>query len=55
MLAAASERGIDYHIVRIWEGVDRNFERQLKNRKNHKALCPIVNKKQKLKYKYAHK
>lgn len=42
-LAAASEQGIEYHIVRTWKRVDRNFERALKNRKNAKKLCPIHN------------
>lgn len=44
-LAAAMEAGIEFHIVRTWRRVDRNFERKLKNRKNAKQLCPIENPK----------
>lgn len=43
ILAECNRRGITYHIVRVWEDVTRNFERKLKNRKNHKRLCPILN------------
>lgn len=33
-------------LVRIWEDVDRNFERQLKNRRNTpRTLCPICKEK----------
>jgi putative endonuclease len=39
LTAAAAALGIDMHLVRTWEG-DRNLERQLKNRKNHRLLCP---------------
>lgn len=42
-LAACNREGIDYHIVRTWKGVDRHFERKLKNRKNSKHFCPIAN------------
>ena len=52
MLAAANAKGIEYHIVRVWENEDRNFERKLKNRRNHKKLCPIFTKKKELRYKY---
>jgi predicted GIY-YIG superfamily endonuclease len=44
-LAACNVNGIDYHIVRTWKNKDRNFERKLKNRHNHKNLCPIYNPK----------
>jgi predicted GIY-YIG superfamily endonuclease len=40
MLRAANERGISYDVVRAWRDGDRTFERQLKNRKNAKQLCP---------------
>lgn len=30
----AVERGFDLVVVAVWHGVDRNFERTLKNRKN---------------------
>lgn len=39
-LAAANQKGISYEIVRQWPG-DKNFERQLKNRKKARLLCPI--------------
>ncbi|CCH57579.1 hypothetical protein BN8_p06766 (plasmid) [Fibrisoma limi BUZ 3] len=42
-LAAANERGIGYDIVRQWPG-DKHLERQLKNRKKARLLCPICNK-----------
>jgi len=40
---AVSALGIEIHLVRIWEGKDRNFERRLKNFKNARRLCPICN------------
>lgn len=43
LLRAVNMAGIDYHIVRIWEG-DRNFERKLKKRKESPNLCPVCNK-----------
>lgn len=53
MLAAAVNQGIEINIVRIWENQPKSFERDLKNRKNAKQLCPIINKKHKVhKYKY---
>lgn len=36
----AVERGIGFVIAQTWSG-DRNFERQLKNRKNAPRFCPI--------------
>lgn len=36
----AVARGIDFEVVRIWEGT-RDFERQLKNGKRGPRLCPI--------------
>ena len=44
LLRAANNLGIDYKIVRVWNNVDRNFERWLKNKKNSPRLCPICNK-----------
>ncbi len=44
-LAACNEVGIEYRIVRTWKKRCRNFERSLKNRHNHKQLCPIFNPK----------
>lgn len=40
LLAALNRAGIDYKIVRVFEG-DRNLERKLKKRKNTAAICPI--------------
>jgi predicted GIY-YIG superfamily endonuclease len=37
----AKERGIGFRVVRTWENVDRNFERQLKRRKMANRYCPI--------------
>lgn len=36
----ANERGIEYSIVRTWEG-DRTLERKLKKQKNAPRLCPV--------------
>jgi predicted GIY-YIG superfamily endonuclease len=40
IMAAVVDRGISWSVVRTWSG-DRNFERRLKNRKNHPRLCPV--------------
>jgi hypothetical protein len=45
LLRAVNEAGIKYGIVRIWEGVDRHFERKLHKRGGNKKLCPICNPK----------
>lgn len=42
-LAAANSLGIDYDVVREWPG-DKQFERQLKNRKCAPRYCPICRK-----------
>jgi hypothetical protein len=39
LLAAATAAGIDWHIVQIWPGGDRRFERKLRNRHGSR-LCP---------------
>lgn len=41
ILAACVQRGVGFSTVRTWKGVDRHFERALKNRKNARALCPV--------------
>lgn len=41
LFEVAKERGITFEVVRIWPDGDRDFERKLKKRKNHKKLCPI--------------
>lgn len=38
--AVAVERGIPFVVARTWDG-GRQLERQLKNRKNARRLCPI--------------
>lgn len=40
LLKAVAAAGIDFHIVREWTGVDRHFERKLKNQKKSRRLCP---------------
>ena len=44
-LAVCNARGIAYELVRTWSGpgVDRTFERRLKNLKNSPKLCPVCN------------
>ncbi len=44
----ASERGIGFQIARTWEGVDRTFERKLKDRHGAPRMCPICTAKAKL-------
>lgn len=41
LLAAANARGIEWHVVRLWKGADRHFERKLKRRRKAAALCPV--------------
>lgn len=41
LLAVCNERGIEYDIVRTWDGADRTFERKLKNCKHAARYCPV--------------
>ncbi len=41
MLQVARQRGITFQHVRSWWGKGRDFERQLKNRKKSRLLCPL--------------
>ena len=41
LLQVIVEAGIDFELVRVWKGVDKHFERRLKNQKNTARLCPI--------------
>lgn len=41
LVKAAVDNGSTVTLARTWAGVDRNFERQLKNRKTAPRLCPI--------------
>lgn len=43
LLTACKESGITFTLVRVWINRDRSFERMLKNRHNHKLLCPVCN------------
>ncbi len=49
LMAAVTQAGIAWEVARVWEDVDRNFERQLKNSKNGPRLCPFCNDKLKKK------
>ena len=53
LLQVANERAIDYKIVRMWDCKDaftaRKLERKLKHWHNSPKLCPICNKKGKIK------
>lgn len=40
ILRACKEQGIGWKVVRTWKGVDRNFERWLKNQKGTPKFCP---------------
>lgn len=40
-----NEKGIRFFVVRVWFKVGRNFERQLKNRKEAPKLCPCCSPK----------
>ena len=40
LMEVITTAGIEWKVVRTWKG-DRNRERQLKNRKEAPALCPI--------------
>lgn len=39
----AKTRKIPFVVAREWKDGDRKLERRLKNRKNHRKLCPICN------------
>ncbi len=41
ILYVARQRGITWRLVRTWPRATRTIERKLKNRHNHKHLCPI--------------
>jgi predicted GIY-YIG superfamily endonuclease len=38
---AAAKQGIDFAVAQTWHGVNRSFERYLKQQKNAKRYCPI--------------
>lgn len=39
----AKRRRIRFVVAKLWIDGDRKLERQLKNKKNHRKLCPICN------------
>lgn len=41
LMAAVVRAGISYQVAKLWHGVDRHFERRLKNRGSHRRICPI--------------
>ena len=41
LLQVVREAGIGFRVVRTWPDGGRALERQLKNRKNAKCLCPV--------------
>lgn len=41
LMRAVVEAGIDFEVVRTWEGGSRTLERKLKNHKNTPRLCPV--------------
>ena len=43
LFKAFIDNKISFIVVRVWLGVDRKFERKLKNRKNTPKFCPICN------------
>jgi len=45
LLQVLNENGINWRLVRVWEGVSRKFERKLKSMKNAKKYCPVCNPK----------
>lgn len=45
LLKALNKANIKWHVVRVWDDADKEFERKLKNKKNSKTLCPLCNQK----------
>ncbi len=41
LLAAVNGKGIEWKVVRVWRGADRQFERKLKNYKKARCFCPV--------------
>lgn len=41
LLEVAFERGIGFVVARVWDPGDKVLERQLKDQKNGRRLCPI--------------
>lgn len=45
LLRAVNKAGIKYFVARLWPGYTRTQERQLKNQKKARMLCPVCNPK----------
>jgi predicted GIY-YIG superfamily endonuclease len=45
LLNAVVKDGAKLHLVRVWHGADRGYERLLKKRKKASQLCPVCNPK----------
>jgi len=43
LMQVLNENGIDWQLVRVWEGASRGFERKIKNMKKTSLYCPICN------------
>jgi len=43
LLQVLNENGLNWQLVRVWEGVSRGFERKLKSMKKAWQYCPICN------------
>lgn len=41
LVRVVRDAGIKWHLARVWEDVDRHYERWLKNRKHSSRLCPL--------------
>ena len=41
LMEVITELGLPWKVARTWEGKTKSFERELKNCKNAKQLCPI--------------
>ena len=40
LLRAVTQANIGFDVARVWDNVDRNFERKLKNHKKSQDYCP---------------
>lgn len=41
LMSVVKEAGIDWSLARTWPGVDRNYERALKNQGGASRMCPL--------------
>lgn len=47
LMKAVTNANIGWHVCRVWQEGDRNFERKLKNGAHSSRHCPICNPKKK--------